>query len=90
MSSSRLFNVYRGSEPSLRRPPAGRIIPSHALWFGILLSVVGGLYLAFLVNPFASLLSMLTLSTYLLFYTPLKRKTPLCTLVGRFQALCPR
>ena len=30
-----------------RRPlPAGRIIPSHALWFGILLSVTGGIYLA--------------------------------------------
>src|SRR6476620_2419006 len=66
-----------------KRPlPARRISPSHALWFGILLSVTGGLYLALLVNSLASLLAMLTLGTYLLFYTPLKRKTPLCTLVG--------
>src|SRR6476661_5179984 len=55
-----------------KRPlPARRISPSHALWFGILLSVTGGLYLALLVNSLASLLAMLTLGTYLLFYTPL-------------------
>jgi protoheme IX farnesyltransferase len=73
-----------------RRPlPAGRILPSHALWFGILLSVSGGLYLAILVNFLASLLAALTLTTYLLFYTPLKRKTPLCTLVGAFPGAMP-
>src|SRR5256886_2238013 len=34
-----------------RRPlPAGRINPSRALWFGVVLSVAGGLYLAVLVN----------------------------------------
>jgi heme o synthase len=73
-----------------KRPlPAGRIIPSHALWFGVLLSVAGGLYLALLVNALASLLAMLTLTTYLVFYTPLKRKTPLCTLVGAFPGAAP-
>src|SRR5437879_6606823 len=70
-----------------RRPlPAGRINPSHALWFGMVLSVAGGLYLAVLVNFLASLLALLTLSTYLLLYTPLKRKTPLCTLVGALRS----
>jgi protoheme IX farnesyltransferase len=73
-----------------RRPlPAGRINPSHALWFGVVLSVAGGLYLAVLVNFLASLLALLTLSTYLLLYTPLKRKTPLCTLVGAFPGAAP-
>jgi protoheme IX farnesyltransferase len=73
-----------------KRPlPARRISPSNALWFGILLSVAGGLYLALLVNSLASLLAMLTLGTYLLFYTPLKRKTPLCTLVGAFPGAVP-
>lgn len=73
-----------------RRPlPAGRINPSHALWFGVVLSVVGGLYLAVLVNFLASLLALLTLSTYLLLYTPLKRKTALCTLVGAFPGAVP-
>ena len=73
-----------------RRPlPAGRMNPSKALWFGIVLAVGGGLYLALLVNLLTSLLAMLTLSTYLLFYTPLKRKSPLCTLVGAFPGAAP-
>jgi len=73
-----------------KRPlPAGRMIPTHALWFGVLLAVAGGLYLALLVNFLASWLAMLTLGTYLLFYTPLKRKTPLCTLVGAFPGAVP-
>ena len=73
-----------------RRPlPAERIVPSNALWFGVLLSLAGGLYLAVLVNFLSSLLAMLTLSTYLLLYTPLKRKTPLCTLVGAFPGAAP-
>ncbi|MGE0703759.1 MAG: heme o synthase [Vicinamibacterales bacterium] len=73
-----------------RRPlPAGRIAPSHALWFGVLLSVAGGLYLALLVNALASALALLTLATYLLIYTPLKRRTPLCTLVGAVPGAAP-
>jgi protoheme IX farnesyltransferase len=44
-----------------RRPlPAGRINPSRALWFGVGLSVAGGLYLAVLVNFLASSLALLT------------------------------
>jgi heme o synthase len=73
-----------------RRPlPAGRLRPSHALWFGIVLSVAGSLYLALAVNGLASLLALLTLVTYLLFYTPLKRKTPLCVVVGAFPGAAP-
>jgi len=73
-----------------RRPlAAGRIDPSHALWFGIALSVSGALYLAAAVNLLSSLLAVLTLSSYLLLYTPLKRKTPLCTLVGAFPGAVP-
>jgi heme o synthase len=45
-----------------RRPlVSGRIEPSHALWFGISLSVVGAIYLAVTTNALASLLSVLTL-----------------------------
>jgi protoheme IX farnesyltransferase len=73
-----------------RRPlPGGRVTPLNALWFGVLLSVVGDLYLAVLVNFLASLLAILTLLTYLFLYTPLKRKTPLCTLVGAFPGAAP-
>ncbi|HEX7695937.1 MAG TPA: protoheme IX farnesyltransferase, partial [Candidatus Acidoferrum sp.] len=37
----------------------------------------------------ASLLAILTLLTYLFMYTPLKRKTPLCVLVGAFPGAMP-
>jgi protoheme IX farnesyltransferase len=73
-----------------RRPIAtGRIEPIEALAFGALLSLAGVLYLALAVRPAASLLALLTLSAYLFLYTPLKRRTPLCTLVGAFPGAMP-
>jgi hypothetical protein len=54
------------------------------LWFGVALSAVGSVYLAIAVNPLSSILSIPTLLSYLFLYTPLKRKTPLCILVGTF------
>jgi heme o synthase len=73
-----------------RRPlAAGRLEPSSVLWFGILLSLAGGLYLAVTVNALAALLAVLTLGTYLALYTPLKRKTPLCTVVGALPGAMP-
>ncbi len=73
-----------------RRPlAAGRLEPSSALWFGVLLSFAGTIYLAVAVNGLASLLAVLTLVSYLAWYTPLKRKTPLCTLVGALPGAMP-
>jgi heme o synthase len=73
-----------------RRPlAAGRLRPEPALRFGILLSVTGGIYLALAVNALASLLAAATLVSYLFIYTPLKRKTPLCTLAGAFPGAMP-
>ena len=69
--------------------PAGRLSPAEALWFGILLSGAGGLYLGLVVNVLASALAIATLASYLLLYTPLKRKTPYCTLVGAFPGAMP-
>jgi len=69
--------------------PGGRVSSSEALLFGILLSIAGGLYLAFAVNRLSSLLAVSTLLSYLLIYTPLKRKTPLCTLLGAFPGAMP-
>ncbi len=69
--------------------PAGRLAPSWALGFGVLLSVTGALDLALAVNALSSLLAVLTLGSYLAFYTPLKRRTPLCTLVGAFPGAMP-
>jgi protoheme IX farnesyltransferase len=73
-----------------RRPlAAGRLNPSAVLWFGVALSTAGSIYLAVAVNGLASLLAMFTLLSYLFFYTPLKRKTPLCTLIGAVPGAMP-
>lgn len=73
-----------------RRPiPAGRLEPLAALAFGVLLALAGTIDLAVAVNPFASFLAALTLVTYLFLYTPLKRRTPLCTLVGALPGAMP-
>jgi protoheme IX farnesyltransferase len=73
-----------------RRPiPAGRVEPIIALIFGVLLSVAGALDLALAVRPAASLLALLTLFTYLFLYTPLKRRTPWCTMAGAFPGAAP-
>jgi heme o synthase len=69
--------------------PAGRVTAREAFWFGILLSIAGGSYLAIAVNGLAALLAVSTLLSYLLIYTPLKRKTPLCTLLGAFPGAMP-
>ncbi|MBI3895063.1 MAG: protoheme IX farnesyltransferase [Acidobacteria bacterium] len=69
--------------------PAGRMRPWKALWFGILLSLVGVFYLAWLVNFLTSFLAALTLGSYLFLYTPLKTRTPLCTMVGAFPGAIP-
>src|SRR5713226_9413939 len=86
--------VERGFDAQMRRTArrplaAGRLEPSAALRFGILLSCAGGIYLAVAVNALASLLAVLTLVSYLFLYTPLKRKTPLCILVGAFPGAMP-
>src|SRR5207253_11268125 len=59
------------------------------LWFGVALSAAGSIWLAVAVNGLASLLAIITLLSYLFFYTPLKRKTPLCTVVGAVPGAMP-
>src|SRR3984885_15179361 len=73
-----------------RRPAAaGRLKPATVLTFGIVLAVAGSIHLAIAANLLASLLAILTLLTYLIVYTPLKRKTPLCVFVGAFPGAMP-
>jgi protoheme IX farnesyltransferase len=74
---------------AMRPLPSGRIGSREALVFGILLSVAGGIYLALAVNVVSSLLAISTLLSYLFIYTPLKRKTPLCTMIGAFPGAMP-
>jgi protoheme IX farnesyltransferase len=69
--------------------PTGRLSPSRALAFGVALAIGGTLYLAWQTNLLTAFLGLLTLASYLFFYTPLKKRTPLCTLVGAFPGAVP-
>ncbi|MGH2523990.1 MAG: heme o synthase [Anaerolineales bacterium] len=69
--------------------PAGRLKPGEALAFGMFLAAAGGLYLALAVNYLSGLLAVVTLISYLLVYTPLKRKTSLCTVIGAVPGALP-
>jgi protoheme IX farnesyltransferase len=73
-----------------RRPAAaGRLKPAAVMVFGIALAAGGTVYLAAMVGMLASALGALTLLTYLFLYTPLKRKTSLCVLVGAVPGAMP-
>ena len=72
-----------------RPAAAGRLKPAAVLAFGITLAAAGTLYLAAAANLLASALAALTLLTYLFLYTPLKRKTAVCVLVGAFPGAMP-
>ena len=69
--------------------PAGRLQPLEAWLFGVALTLVGTAYLAALVNPLVALVTLATTILYLFAYTPLKRRTPLCTLVGAVAGALP-
>src|SRR5215813_7542165 len=68
---------------------AGRLTPRAVLSFGLLLSVIGTIYLAVTCNLLTSTIGLAALLSYLLFYTPLKRRSDLCTLVGAFPGAAP-
>ena len=69
--------------------PAGRMKTSTALGLGSLLAVAGFIYLLNRVNPLVATLAALTLVVYLLFYTPLKRRTAWCVTVGAISGAIP-
>ncbi|MBI5687010.1 MAG: protoheme IX farnesyltransferase [Verrucomicrobia bacterium] len=72
-----------------RPVPAGRVTVAEATLFGGVLLAAGVTWLALAVNALAALLAALTAAVYLLAYTPLKRKSALCTLVGAVSGATP-
>ncbi|HEY8151521.1 MAG TPA: heme o synthase [Vicinamibacteria bacterium] len=73
-----------------RRPVAsGRITPGQARMFGTLLSLAGVAYLLATTGMIPASLAAGTLLVYLLLYTPAKRRTPLCTLIGAVPGAMP-
>ena len=73
----------------LRPLPAGRVAPADARIFGIALSVAGLALLAARANWLSAGLALATLLTYLVIYTPMKRRTSLATLVGAVPGALP-
>lgn len=69
--------------------PGGRMNPLEALIVGVVLTGSGMLYLAFIVNTLSGFVISLIVVSYLFLYTPLKRKTSLCTLIGAVPGALP-
>jgi protoheme IX farnesyltransferase len=69
--------------------PSGRLQPREALLFGAVVTAVGLLALTVLVNPLSGLVTATTAITYLGLYTPMKRFTPLCGVVGAVPGALP-
>ena len=69
--------------------PAGRLGEMTALGFSVSISVIGTVYLAVLTNPLTAALGAAALLIYIFVYTPLKRRTWLCTIVGAVPGAIP-
>ncbi|MBL9129445.1 MAG: protoheme IX farnesyltransferase, partial [Verrucomicrobiales bacterium] len=69
--------------------PSGAVDAGVALGLGLLFAVGGIAYLAWVVNAWTAALGAVALVSYVLVYTPLKRVTPLNTLVGAIPGALP-
>src|SRR5262249_10573958 len=69
--------------------PTRRMSLRTCLACGMLSAVAGSLYLTFMTNALTGLLAFLTIAAYLGAYTPLKRVSPISTLVGAFPGAMP-
>jgi heme o synthase len=86
--------IERESDRHMRRTasrplPSGVLQPREALWFGVLLSIVGAVALYFAAGVLAAGLGIVTCLSYLLGYTPLKKRTVWATFVGAFPGAIP-
>ena len=79
----------RMNRTSGRPLPSGRLTPLEALTCACALSVVGTLYLLLLVNLATALVVLLSLTSYIFVYTPLKQRTPLSTIIGAVPGALP-
>lgn len=95
-AGSMVLNQYMEIEPdslmkrTQDRPlPSSRITPPKAFLYGLCLSFFGILILVTNVNLLSAGLAAATSLIYLLIYTPLKKTTPLNTLVGAIPGAIP-
>jgi len=86
--------IERDSDRYMRRTagrplPSGVLKPNEALLFGVGLAVVGAADLWIAGGSLASILGVVTCVSYLLAYTPLKKRTVWATFVGAFPGAVP-
>ncbi len=75
---------------TVERPlPSKRLLPAEALWFGVLLTAGGEVYLMAFVNTLSAVLGLTVIAGYLFLYTPLKTRTSLSTAIGAFPGAMP-
>ncbi len=82
--TDRLMDRTRG-----RPLPSGRVSPEDARIFGLALAGAGLAILGSATNLLAAILALATIVIYLAVYTPLKRRSPLSTLVGAVPGALP-
>ena len=77
-------------ERTRERPlPDGRLAPLEALLFGSAVTAAGLGYLGTFVGPRVLLVTAATTMLYLFAYTPLKLRTPFCTIIGAVPGALP-
>jgi protoheme IX farnesyltransferase len=86
--------VEREHDAKMRRTrtrplPDGRITPRSALVFSAAIAVIGTVYLVATVNVLTAMLGALTLTSYIFVYTPLKRVSTICTVIGAVPGAIP-
>jgi protoheme IX farnesyltransferase len=86
--------IERESDRQMRRTasrplPSGLLLPAEALWFGVALAIAGAADLLLVGGWMTSLLGAVTCLSYLLAYTPLKKRTVWATFVGAFPGAVP-
>lgn len=69
--------------------PASKLSAGQAFFFGIQVSLSGLVILFFQTTIEATVTAAVTLVTYVWIYTPLKKKTTLCTIVGAVPGALP-
>ncbi len=73
-----------------RRPlPDARLAVGPARWFGVALTAAGLIELWALVNPLSAMVALVTMLTYVVWYTPLKLRSSLSTIVGAIPGALP-
>lgn len=69
--------------------PSRRMNPITAFGVGWILSAMGIIHLAVMVNPWAAYLTAATIAIYVFIYTPMKRMSSVNTLVGAIPGAIP-